>query len=157
MVTHQLLNNCLKKIKLFLFPNQNIQKLLIEMYKAFHDILRSTFGNFPNEKGNYHKFTLTTEPIDTVSVKSKRNPKFILITCKNYVRKRKPNQCPCRMCKIYLHGIWYIRSDYDVNYKDSLSFNNNKKQKNETRFTMILNHPLVYPLTVCLIILTGSS
>ena len=26
---------------------------------------------------------------------------------KNYTRKPKPNNCPCRMCKVYLNGVGY--------------------------------------------------
>ena len=119
--------------KSFCIHHQNIQRLLIEIYKALHDIS----GNSLKELfvKNESTISLRSKPVLKIpSMNSVLEDKSclryfgfiiwnsLLIEIREYhsissfatkIKQRKPIACPCTICKSYISRVGYIKvSEY---------------------------------------------
>ena len=116
----------LKKDKSFTIHERNIQKLGVELYKVAYGIspgiMRLVFPTKPGVEypweNIFQSFNVRTVAWGTESL-SHLGPKIwslIPLTIKklpflrflNAIRLWKPDKCPCRLCKVYLHGVGFI-------------------------------------------------
>ena len=118
----------LVKDESFCIHHQNIQRLLIEMYKSFHDLSGGDMKSFfiPREtKMNLRSNSEFILPaINTVSKGENsiryygsviwnsvpleiRHSESLKLFCKK-IKKWKPVNCPCRLCKDFLNGVGFV-------------------------------------------------
>ena len=118
----------LDKDNSFTIHHQNIQSLIIEMYKVVNDLSTDTFAELFTKKQSssqlrsqtdfkiprvrtdlFGKNTLrylgpviwNTVPLEIKQVNSLNN-------FKNSIRKWKPIDCPCRLCKTYVADVGFL-------------------------------------------------
>ena len=111
----------------FTIHERNIQTLAVELFKIIHglspeimkDILplkekNNYCTNFPFKTRNVHTVTYGTETISYLGPKiwslipDHIKTSSTLLEFKSKIKKWKPINCPCRLCKIYLPGIGFI-------------------------------------------------
>jgi len=118
----------LKKDNSFSIHHRNIQAMAIEMYKAKNNlgpsILNNIFALNTEIRPNLRTNTEFIRPrVNTVyygkdylqyfgSVIWNIVPRDIknsetLSRFKNKIRSWSPDECPCRLCEVYLHGVGY--------------------------------------------------
>ena len=111
--------------------HKNIQALAIEMFKVKHklcpDIISDIFKERTNNQYNLrnrndfviprvHTVYHGTESITYLGPKiwdivpEEIKQKKSLNSFKESIKKWKPIKCPCRLCKVYLHGVGFINS-----------------------------------------------
>ena len=108
------LEQLLRRDKGFTVHERNIQKLLIEMFKAKNkmepNLLQGIFETRPHVKTVHYggkslqnvgvrlwnQLPCNIQETDTLS-------KF-----KEFVKNWRPQKCPCDLCKFYIHGVGYV-------------------------------------------------
>ena len=115
------------KDKSFTVHEKNIQALAIELYKSINgigpDILRDIFklkeenkycSKFPFETNRINTVYYGTETLSFIGPKIwtliPNNLKKIstLVEFKQNIKKWKPTNCPCRLCKVYIQNLGFI-------------------------------------------------
>ncbi len=118
--------NLLKRDNSFTMHERNIQTLGIELYKVAYGIspgiMRLVFPTKPDVKYPWEKI-FQTHNVRTVSWGTESlsylGPKIWSIIplpirklpflkFEEAIRRWKPDKCPCRLCKFYLHGVGFI-------------------------------------------------
>ena len=127
-------NELLKKDGSFTIHERNIQTLLIEVFKVINGISptimnkvfplkesRNYCTRFPFKSQNVHTVAYGTETLNYMGPKLwSLIPKELrevqsLIEFKKKIKLWKPDNCPCRICKIYIAGLGFIDN---IEYRD---------------------------------------
>ena len=121
-------DDLLKKDNSFTIHHRNVQTLCIELYKVAYGIapkiMRLVFPTKPGIRYPWEKNIFQTHNIRTVTwgteALSHFGPKIWsllplplrkLPTLKQFkpaIRSWRPDNCPCRICKVYLAGVGFI-------------------------------------------------
>ena len=115
------------KDKSFTVHEKNIQALAIELYKSINgigpDILRDIFklkeenkycSKFPFETNRINTVYYGTETLSFIGPKiwtlipNNLKKKSTLVEFKQNIKKWKPTNCPCRLCKVYIQNLGFI-------------------------------------------------
>ena len=110
----------LEKDQSFTFHERNIQKLAIEMYKVKHKMTPVPFQEIftINKKGNFviPKINTVNRGEETVRYRGPKIWEIVperiknaesLAIFKDQIKKWKPVDCTCRLCKVFVQGLGY--------------------------------------------------
>ena len=113
----------------FTIHHQNIQKLVVEIYKCIHDLspsfMKDIFANSVYDGPELRTDKQFCQPRINTTYKGEESlsyfPKKIwnsltgeyksidsLVKFKKEIKKWEPSACPCRLCKTYVAGVGYI-------------------------------------------------
>ena len=120
----------LEKDNSFNIHHQNVQRVALEMYKIIHGLSEGSFNEILNDlkKNNHYNLRSASEflvPSVNSEYKGKNSLRYFgpiiwyslnadiknidtFCEFKEEIRKWKPDNCPCRLCKEFITGVGFL-------------------------------------------------